>query len=133
MNNNLNCSRNITKQFCVKRTSDYLLVFFHESNVFYELENICPRHPKFLHYVYSQDLLHSQGLISEVQPGYRYTSSQRYFINMAIAPKVEATSAARTTFFCHLCQFVVVYTFPLHYSRSVTYAALKFGISNVII
>lgn len=51
---------------------------------------------------------------------------------MAIAPKVEATIAGRTMFFCHLCQLVVVYTFPLHYSRSVTYAAPKFGISNVI-
>ena len=82
---------------------------------------------------------------------------------MTIAPKVEATSAGRTMFslprsrfwdvtqehcvtskktaaratmqcfFCHLCQFVVVYTFPLHYSRGITYATPKFGISNVII
>ena len=82
---------------------------------------------------------------------------------MTIAPKVEATSAGRTmfslprsrfwdvtqehcvtskkplrgrlcnVFFCHLCQFVVVYTFPLHYSRGITYGTPKFGISNVII
>lgn len=52
---------------------------------------------------------------------------------MAIAQKVEATSAGHTMFFYHLCQFVVVYTFPPHYSRGVTHAAPKFGISNVII
>ena len=51
---------------------------------------------------------------------------------MAIAPEVEAKSAGRTMFFCHLCQFVVVYTFPPHYSRGVTYATPKFGISKVI-
>lgn len=51
LNNNIKYSRNNTKEFCVKRTNDYLVVFFHESNVSYKLENICPRHPKFLHYV----------------------------------------------------------------------------------
>ena len=89
---------------------------------------------------------------------------------MAIAPKGEATSAGHimfsllrsgflgchatllydiqkngcegdyTMFFCPLCQFVVVYTFPLRYSRGVTYATpnenivqnhLKFALLDV--
>ena len=65
LTNNIKCSRNNTNEFGVKRTNDYL-VFFHESNVFYKVENIYQRHPKVLHYVYSQDLLHSQRLRSEV-------------------------------------------------------------------
>ena len=39
---------------------------FHESSVFEKLENISLRDPKFLHYVYSEDLLHAEELLSEV-------------------------------------------------------------------
>lgn len=56
-----------------------------------------------------------------------------YLSNVSIAPKLKATSAGHKIFFCHLYQVVVVYTFPPHYSRGVTYATPKFGIAYVII